>query len=183
MSWVQAQDKPAKPAEEKKKEAAAPPGEKASPSEVFRTRIKAGKKGDSAALLQCYVQYPGAASEVTEWLTYWELKGPFHVDHDKAWDTGVAEEKVMGDGAVVIRSDLAPAYLLRQDGQWRLFPNPVEWDMRKFPCGKRWPVLVNLTEEQRKNFTALEAWYDERKAAIKAEQKAAAKPDTKPPKP
>ena len=68
--------------------------------------------------------------------------------------------KVIGDYAVITfkdgdkdRPDYDPAYLIKQDGKWKVFMKLTKWD---YP-------LFDLTEEQKKQYRALEEWFDAEK--------------------
>jgi hypothetical protein len=71
--------------------------------------------------------------------------------------------KVLGDYAVITfkdgdkeNPDYDPAYLIRQEGKWKVFMKLTTWDYPYF----------NLTEEQKKEFRALEEWFDAEKKRL-----------------
>lgn len=68
--------------------------------------------------------------------------------------------KVIGDYAVItfkdgdkVRPDYDPAYLIKQDGKWKVFMKLTQWNH----------PLFGLTEEQKKQYGALEEWFDAEK--------------------
>ena len=68
--------------------------------------------------------------------------------------------KVERDCAVVVfkdgdkeRPDYDPAYLLKQDGAWKVLLKLTQWDHRAF----------DLTADQKTRFAALEQWFDKEK--------------------
>jgi hypothetical protein len=74
--------------------------------------------------------------------------------------------KVSGDCAVVVVGDGAkptpddPAYLLKQDGQWKVLPEVTQWK----------DEAVTLTEKQEEAFTQLTKVYEETQKQMRAEK-------------
>ncbi|GAA5495136.1 hypothetical protein Rhal01_01308 [Rubritalea halochordaticola] len=91
--------------------------------------------------------------------------------HQNGWDFTLLEEKIEGDCAVIIINeskkngkasfDIDPVYLLRQDGQWKVFVNMSSY---------RLAVEADQTKEP--TFLLLKDWYKNRKAELKAQHKA-----------
>lgn len=68
--------------------------------------------------------------------------------------------KTIGDFAVVIftdgnkeRPDYDPAYLIKQDGKWKVFLKLTKWDQPMF----------DLTDEQKKQLGELTEWFSAEK--------------------
>lgn len=84
----------------------------------------------------------------------------------KGWDFEIIEEKVEGDCAVVVINeskkegrktfDIDPAYLIKQGGEWKVFPDITDWD-----------IAESVAKDKVESFKKLEAWYKVREVELK----------------
>lgn len=83
------------------------------------------------------------------------------------WDFEILEEKVSGDCAVVVVNEVRkegrrggidpdPAYLIKQDGEWRVFPDP---------SGRE--AAQQLAKQHAVTYEKLEKWFKDRKVVLK----------------
>lgn len=85
------------------------------------------------------------------------------------WDFTIMEEKVDGDCAVIIINeskkdgkasfDIDPAYLLKQNGEWKVFVDITSYRL-----------ATEAEKDKAPAFERLKQWYDARKKELKAQQ-------------
>ena len=125
----------------------------------------AAKKEDFAATWKVTAHFDGLHPKLVESLEgevrqSWELFAT-------GWDFEILEEKVSGDCAVVVVNEVRkegsrggidpdPAYLIKQDGEWRVFPDP---------SGRE--AAQQLAKQHAATYEKLEKWFKDRKVALK----------------
>ncbi len=134
------------------------------PSEALGAFKKAAATKNFEETWKHAAKFDGVPDQVTEYLK--KKVGRFIDLTDKGWDFEILEEKIEGDCAVVVINeskkdgkkafDLDPAYLIKQDGEWRVFPDVSDWDMAK-----------QFAKDKVDAYQKLEAWFEERKEVLK----------------
>ena len=137
------------------------------PTEALGEFKKSAQAKDFEATWKHAAKFDGLPDQVTEYLKgkvkrFIDLTG-------KGWDFEIIEEKVDGDCAVVVINeskkegrkafDIDPAYLIKQDGEWRVFPDVSDWD-----------ISEQVAKDKVETFKKLEAWFKARKVELKKEE-------------
>ena len=148
----------------------------------FVGQLPADEKEDespSAALMNYYNALKEGDLEEAKGLTasFAGLPGEYIDGYTEKYSKGVKAgalkivlvpglEKQNEDCAVVIfeegrggKPDYDPAYLIKQDGDWKVFLKLTSWDLRG----------AELADEQKARFEELAAWFKEEKARLYAE--------------
>lgn len=132
---------------------------------AYRAALNAGNTEQALALT---ATFPSVSPKETRQSTQ-ELVDAIKSGTLKLWIYS-SSVTVSGDCAVVVIGDGEnptpddPAYLLRQEGNWRVFPRLAQWD----------ELSTALTLQQRETFTRLGSAYKEAKKELRrnAESKA-----------
>ena len=135
------------------------------PTEALKSFRKAAKKEDFAATWKVTARFDGLHPKLVEYLEgelrqSWELFAT-------GWDFEILEEKVSGDCAVVVVNEVRkegsrggidpdPACLIKQDGEWRVFPDP---------SGRE--AAQQLAKQHAATYQKLEKWFKDRKVVLK----------------
>jgi hypothetical protein len=129
-----------------------------SPGAALKAYFEALKKGDLEAAKGLTAAFKNLPPEYLEQYTAKYSEGA------KAGKLNIKlvpkSSRVDKDCAVVTfedgnkeRPDYDPAYLIKQDGQWKVFLKLTKWEHRAF----------ETTEEQKNRFKELEEWFDKEK--------------------
>lgn len=88
---------------------------------------------------------------------------------NKSWDFEIIEEKMEGDCAVVVINelkkegrktfDIDPAYLIKQEGEWKVFPDVPDWDLSE-----------QVAKDEVETYKKLEVWFEARAVELKKEK-------------
>jgi len=134
------------------------------PSEALENFKKAAQSKDFEATWKHAAKFDSLPEQVTEHLKSKVRK--LIVLASKGWDFKVMDEKIDGDCAVVAikepkkngntEVDIDPAYMLLQDGEWRVFPDVTGWR-----------IAEDAAKDKVETYKKLEAWYKERKIELK----------------
>lgn len=137
------------------------------PSEALGAFRKSAQAKDFESTWKGAAKFEGLPDEVTEYLQgkvkrFIELAG-------RGWDFDIIEEKVDGDCAVVVINeskkegrkafDIDPAYLIKQDGEWKVFPDISDWDLAE-----------QVAKDKVETYKKLEECYKARKTELKKER-------------
>jgi hypothetical protein len=138
------------------------------PSEALGAFKKAAQTKNFEETWKHAAKFDGVPDQVTEYLK--EKVKRFIDLTGKGWDFDILEEKADGDCAVVVINeskkdggeafDIDPAYLIKQNGEWRVFPDVSDWD-----------IAEQVAKDKVDAFKKLEAWFKERKAELKKKHK------------
>jgi Domain of unknown function (DUF4878) len=134
------------------------------PTETLTSFKKAAQTKDFEATWKHAAKFKGIPDDVTE-----HLKGEVKDFIDltaRGWDFEIIEEKIDGDCAVVIINqtkkegrksfDIDPIFLIKQDGEWMIFPDLTDWNIAK-----------HVAKDKVDTYTKLEEWFDARKTELK----------------
>jgi hypothetical protein len=137
------------------------------PTEALAAFKKSAQVKDFEATWKQAAKFEGLPDEATE-----HFKGKVQRFIDlaaKGWDFEIIDEKMEGDCAVVIINeskkagekafDIDPAYLIKQGGEWKVFPDVSDWD-----------IAEQVAKDKVDSFKKLEAWFRTRKAEIKKDK-------------
>lgn len=134
------------------------------PIEALGEFKKSAQTKDFEATWKHAAKFDALPDQITE-----HLKGKVKRFIDltgKGWDFEIIEEKIDGDCAVVIINeskkagrktfDIDPVYLIKQGGEWKVFPDLTDWD-----------IAESVAKDKVASFKKLEAWYEVRKVELK----------------
>ncbi|QTN32356.1 hypothetical protein HZ994_08445 [Akkermansiaceae bacterium] len=136
----------------------------ATPSEALGAFKKAAQTKDFEGTWEHAAKFEGLPEEATE---YFRSKVRRFIDlAGDGWDFEIIEEKIEGECAVVVINeskkdgnkafDLDPAFLIKQDGKWRVLPEVTEWR-----------IVRKVDEDKVDSLEKLSAWFETRKEEIK----------------
>jgi hypothetical protein len=137
------------------------------PTEALAAFKKSAQVKDFEATWKQAAKFEGLPDEATE---HFKVKVQRFIDlAAKGWDFEIIDEKMEGDCAVVIINeskkagekafDIDPAYLIKQGGEWKVFPDVSDWD-----------IAEQVAKDKVDSFKKLEAWFRTRKAEIKKDK-------------
>lgn len=134
------------------------------PTETLTAFKEAAQTKDLEATWKHAAKFEGIPDDVTQ-----HLKGEVKDFIDltaRGWDFEIMEEKIDGDCAVVMINehkkegrkafDIDPIFLIRQEGEWMVFPDLTDWDIAK-----------HVAKDKIDTYTKLEEWFDARKIELK----------------
>ena len=137
------------------------------PIDALSAFKKAAQAKNFEATWKHVAKFDDLPDQVTEY-----LKGKVRrfIDYvSRGSDFEIIEEKIEGDCAVVVINeskkegrqafDIDPAYLIKQDGEWRVFPDLSDWD-----------IVEHVAKDKVDSYKKLEAWYKKRKVELKKEK-------------
>ena len=112
-------------------------------------------------------KFEGLPEEATD---YFKAKVQKFIDlTGKGWDFEIVEEKIEGDCAVVVINeskkegkkafDLDPAFLIKQEGEWRVLPEVTDWKIAK-----------KVATAKVASFEKLSTWFETRSEEIKEKE-------------
>lgn len=112
-------------------------------------------------------KFDGLPKEATE---YFKAKVQKFIDlTGSGWDFEIIEEKIEGDCAVVVINeskkegkkafDLDPAFLIKQDGEWRVLPDVTDWK-----------IVKKVAKDKAASFEKLVVWFDKRSDQLKMKE-------------
>lgn len=137
------------------------------PTEALAAFRKSAHTKDFESTWKHAAKFEGLPDQATE---YFKGKVQRFIDlAAKGWDFEIIEEKIEGDCAVVVINeskkegrkafDFDPAYLIKQGGEWKVFPDVSDWD-----------VAEQVAKDKVDSFKKLEDWFKSRKAELKKER-------------
>lgn len=125
------------------------------PGEVLVSYEAALKKGDVKTAKDLTAKFKTIPDEALEQFTAKYAEGA--KAGELSFKLVKGSVKIIGDFAVVTfadgvkeRPDYDPAYLMRQDGKWKVFLGLTQWNRPRF----------DLSAEQKKQLAELEVWFD-----------------------
>ena len=84
----------------------------------------------------------------------------------RGWDFEIIEEKIEGDCAVIVINeskkegqksfDIDPVYLIKQDGEWKVFPDLTDWE-----------IAEQVAKDKVETYKKLEEWFEARKDELR----------------
>lgn len=137
------------------------------PTEALAAFKKSAQAKDFEATWKNAAKFEGLPERATE---YFRGKVQRFIDRtSKGWDFEIIEEKIEGDCALVVTNeskkagekpfDLDPAYLIKQGGEWKVFPDVSDWD-----------IAEQVAKDKIDSYKKLEAWFKVRKAELKKDK-------------
>lgn len=137
------------------------------PTEALAAFKKSAQAKDFEATWKQAAKFDGLPDQATK---HFKGKVQRFVDRSAAGlDFKIIEEKIEGDCAVVIINeskkagekafDIDPAYLIKQGGEWKVFPDVSDWE-----------IAEQVAKDKVDSFKKLEAWYKARKAELKKDK-------------
>ena len=131
------------------------------PTDTFKAFLQAAQRSDFESAWSHVASFEGVPEPVAAELLQ-------HVREivelaAEGWGYETIDEKIVeGCAVVVLRDsknpdDLDPAYLIKQEDGWRLFPDFTEWE-----------IAEHVAKEKVGALTKLQEWYKGRKSSIKA---------------
>jgi hypothetical protein len=149
------------------------------PTEALKAFQQAAKEQKLEEAQKHMAQFEGASDKVKQYLK--SKAGKFLKLAADGWGYGILEEKVNGDCAVLVLNestkagkkafDIDPAYLIKQNGEWKVMPGFTKWDLSKEISAEYQPASMKLDEKKLAAYKELEKWFDERKAVLKKEHR------------
>ena len=134
------------------------------PSEALGDFKKSAQAQNFEETWEKSAKFEGLPEQVTDY-----LKGKVKRIIDltgKGWDFEIIEEKIEGDCAVVVINeskkggkksfDIDPAYLIKQGGEWKVFPDVSDWE-----------IAESVAKDKVASYKRLEAWFKIREAELK----------------
>lgn len=138
------------------------------PTEALTAFKKAAETKNFEEAWKLSTRFNGLPDQITEHLKAEVAEFIDSVGEDS--DFEILEEKTEGDCAVVVINesmkdgrksfDIDPAYLLKQDGEWRVFPDVSDWELAE-----------QFAKDKVETYKRLEIWFKERKAELKKQHK------------
>lgn len=149
------------------------------PTEALNAFGKAAKEQKFEDAWKHTAQFEGASEEVNNYLKSLVRK-VFKLSKE-GWSFEILEEKISGDCAVIILNEIKepgqnglnidPAFLIRQNGEWKVMPKLTQWDVSaRIPAGQQ-PASMKLDEKKIAAYQELEKWVDERTEALQKERR------------
>ncbi len=137
------------------------------PSEALGAFKKAAQTKSFEETWKHAAKFDGLPKEATE---YFKAKVQKFIDlTGKGWDFEIVEEKIEADCAVVVINeskkggqkafDLDPAFLIKQDGEWRVLPEVTDWKVAKKVAG-----------DKVGSFEKLSTWFETRSVELKKKE-------------
>jgi hypothetical protein len=134
------------------------------PSEALGEFKRAAQSKNFEDTWKYAAKFDRLPKEATE---YFKAKVQRFIDlTGKGWDFEIIEERVEGDCAVVVINeskkegkkayDLDPAFLIKQDGEWRVLPEVTDWKIAK-----------KVAEDKVSSFEKLSTWFETRSEELK----------------
>ena len=139
------------------------------PSEVLTTFKKSAKSKDFDETWKHVAQFEKLPTQITDYLKQKVQRHISYFSNDS--DFQIIEERIDGDCAVVVINennkrgvasfDIDPVYLIKQNGEWRVFPEISDWKIERNVLG----------EDVEATYQKLKIWYNEREEALKKQHK------------
>ena len=151
------------------------------PTEALTAFLKVAKAQNFEETWKHTAQYEGINADYSQ---YFQSKVQKVVDlAATGWTLEILEEKISGDCAVIVANEkkvggsedalnIDPAFLIKQNGEWKVMPSLTEWNLLdRVPADKQ-PASMKLDETKVAAYKELEKWFDERSNALRDQQRA-----------
>lgn len=151
------------------------------PSEALTAFLKGAKSQSFEETWKHTAQFEGTGADYTE---YFRSKVQSVVDlAATGWTLEILDEKISGDCAVVLCNDKKiedskeafdpdPAFLIKQNGEWKVMPGLTEWNLLERVPAHKQPASMKLDENKVATYKKLEEWSDERGKALRDQRRA-----------
>lgn len=147
------------------------------PTESLNTFRKAAKEQKFEDLWKLSAQFGGSPEDLTAYFRD-KVRRSMKLAAE-GWDFELIDEKIIDDCAVIIINestkqgqkafDIDPAYLIKQNGDWKVFPGLTNWNMAEMMSKGILPQATLLNKDQTEAYNKLQQWYEERKAVLRKE--------------
>lgn len=134
------------------------------PSQAFAAFEKAAKEKNFESAWKLTVRFEGLPDHITEEQKK-DIRRLIEITNN-GWSFDILEEKTEGDCAALVADesmkngkpafDIDPIYLIKQDGEWKIFSDLTQWDSAK-----------QFAKDKVDTLTKLEVWFKARKAELR----------------